>query len=94
MVREILDIRTEVVVTEPPVAAGIDRVLEQLQVAGATSYLSGTGARGYIDAEAEQKFRDAGIDLVWSNHHKTTGDSVVTVLMDYDDPMEIISLSE
>ena len=66
VVREILDIRTEIVVTEPPVAAGIDRVLEQLQVAGATSYLSGTGARGYIDAEAEQKFRDLGIDLVWS----------------------------
>ena len=70
VVREILDIRTEIVVTEPPVAAGIDRVLEQLQVAGATSYLSGTGARGYIDAEAEQKFRDLGIDLVWSNHHR------------------------
>ena len=48
VVREILDIRTEIVVTEPPVAAGIDRVLEQLQIAGATSYLSGTGAADYI----------------------------------------------
>ena len=94
VVRDLLDIRTEIVVTEPPTEAGLDRVLEQLRLAGATSYLSGTGARGYIDEEAERKFRDLGIDLVWSHHHKTTGDSVVTLLMDYDDPMEIISLAE
>jgi WbqC-like protein family len=94
VVRELLGIGTEILVTSPPTTAGIDRVLEQLQLAGATTYLSGTGARGYIDAEAEQRFRDLGIALEWSHHHKTTGDSVVTVLMDYDDPMEIISLAE
>jgi hypothetical protein len=92
-VRDMLGITTEVVVTDPPVLAGVDRVIEQCQLAGATSYLSGTGARAYIDVEAEQRFRDRGIELVWSDHVKTTGDSVVTLFMDYDDPLEIISLS-
>jgi hypothetical protein len=93
VVRDLLDIRTEVVVPPPPTATGVDRVIEQCETAGATSYLSGAGARGYIDAAAEQRFRDRGIELVWSDHRKTTGDSVVTLLMDYDDPMEVIALA-
>lgn len=90
VVRDVLGITTEMVVSEPPTAAGLDRVLEVLQAVGATSYLSGTGARDYIRDEGEQRFADLGIDLVWSDHAKTTGDSIVTVLMDYDDPMDII----
>lgn len=90
MMQQVLGIDTELVITEPPTSAGLDRVFEQLQVAGATSYLSGTGARGYIDAAGEQRFADAGIELRWSDHVRTTGDSIVTVLMDHDDPMEII----
>lgn len=88
--RDYLGITTEVVVTDPPRHAGVDRVLEQVEMVGGTSYLSGTGARGYIDAAAEQRFRDRGIDLVWSDHHKTTGDSVVTAILDHDDPMAVI----
>lgn len=91
-IRDLLGIKTKILVTEPPSTTGIDRVLEQLQLAGATTYLSGTGARGYIDEAAVQKFDDLGIILEWSHHHKTTGDSIVTVLMDYDDPIEIISM--
>jgi hypothetical protein len=91
--RDLLGITTEVVVTEPPKRAGVDRVIEQCEMAGATSYLSGTGARGYIDAAAEERFREHGIELAWSDHQKTSGDSFVTLLMDYDDPMEIIALS-
>ncbi len=89
-VRSVLGIETEVVVSPIPENVGLDRVLEVLKKVGATSYLSGTGARDYIRDDGEQKFRDLGIDLVWSDHEKTTGDSIVTVLMDYDDPMEIV----
>lgn len=92
IVRDLLGITTELVVSAPPQEAGLDRVLEVLQDVGATSYLSGTGARDYIRDEGEAKFRALGIDLVWSDHAKTTGDSVVTLFMDYDDPMEIIHL--
>lgn len=87
---DLLGITTELVVSEPPVATGMDRVLEVLQNVGATSYLSGTGARDYIRDDGERRFAELGIDLVWSDHEKTTGDSIVTVLMDFDDPMEII----
>ena len=89
--RDYLGITTEVVVTEPPKAKAADRVLEQLQMVGATSYLSGTGAKDYLGEEAQAKFREAGIGLEFSDHHKTTGDSIVTVIMDHDDPMEIVS---
>lgn len=89
-VREMLGITTELVVPAPPREKGVDRVLEVLQAVGATSYLSGTGARGYIREDGVRRFAELGIELVWSDHEKTTGDSVVTLLMDDDDPMEVI----
>lgn len=89
--RDYLGITTEVVVTDPPQARAADRVLEQLQMVGATSYLSGTGAKDYLGEEAQAKFRELGIGLEFSDHHKTTGDSIVTVLMDFDDPLEIVA---
>lgn len=90
VIRDLLGITTELVVTDAPEQAGLDRVLEVLQEVGATSYLSGTGARDYIRDDGQAKFDALGIDLVWSDHEKTTGDSVVTLLMDHDDPMEVI----
>lgn len=36
------------------------------------------------------EFRSAGIDVIWSTHRPVTGDSIVTVLMDYDDPMAVV----
>ena len=89
--RDYLGITTEVVVTEPPREKAADRVLEQLQMVGATSYLSGTGAKDYLGVEAQTKCAELGIGLEFSDHLKTTGDSIVTVLMDFDDPMEIIT---
>lgn len=89
-VQGMLGLETELVVTEPPREAGLLRVLEQLEAVGATSYLSGTGARGYIDADGERLFAERGIELVWSDHEPTTGDSVVSVLLDHDDPMAVV----
>jgi len=90
-VRDMLGITTRLIVPDPPEHAGLERVLEVLQAVGATSYLSGTGARDYIKDEGQRRFDDLGIELVWSDHLKTTGDSIVTVFMDYDDPMEVIA---
>lgn len=89
--RDYLGITTQVVLSPRPNEAGLDRVLEVLRAEGATSYLSGTGARDYIRDDGEQRFRELGIDLVWSDHEKTTGDSIVSVLMDHDDPLQVIS---
>lgn len=90
-VRDMLGITTRLIVPDPPEHAGLERVLEVLQAVGATSYLSGTGARDYIKDEGQRRFDDLGIELVWSDHLKTTGDSIVTVFMDYDDPMEVVA---
>lgn len=89
-VQRMLGIDTELVVTDPPREAGLERVLEVLQEVGATSYLSGTGARDYIRDEGERRFAELGIELRWSDHEKTTGDSIVTVLVDHDDPLEVV----
>ena len=35
-------------------------------------------------------FDEVGIKVEWSRHAPVTGDSVVTLLMDYEEPMEII----
>jgi hypothetical protein len=53
-------------------------------------YLSGTGAKKYMSDTS--MFDEAGIRVRWSEHRATTGDSVVTLLMDYQDPMELIML--
>ena len=42
-----------------------DRLISICREVGATSYLSGPAARSYID---EEKFEDAGIDLVWKDY--------------------------
>jgi hypothetical protein len=91
-IKDLLHIHTPVMITRPPTTSGVDRVIEQLQLVGATTYLSGIGARDYINQDAERRFHNLGINLAWSDHRKTTGDSIVTVLMDYDDPMEVIAL--
>ena len=87
VVREMLGITTPLVVTEPPKATGVDRVIEQVVMVGGTSYVAGHGGRAYMGDDAEQRFADAGIELIWSDHQPSTGDSIVTVLMDDDDPM-------
>jgi hypothetical protein len=54
------------------------------------TYLSGTGAKAYMGDTPI--FDEAGIKLAWSRHKAITHDSVVSLLVDYDDPMEIIMM--
>ncbi len=42
-----------------------DRVIELLQKAGATQYVSGPAARAYI---SDERFRNAGIDVIWKDY--------------------------
>ncbi len=93
-IRDWLGITTPLMISPVPTEKGAERVLEVLQAVGATEYLSGTGARDYLEEAAMAHFRELNIGLVWSEHHKTTGDSIVTVLMDYDEPMDVVLASE
>jgi len=55
---------------------------------GVTAYLSGPGARAYMGDCAE--FTAAGLDVMWSNHAPVTGDSILNVIFDYKDPLDIV----
>lgn len=52
-------------------------------------YLSGNGARTYM---SDEDFAAFGVPLQWSRHKPITGDSVLTLLFDYADPLDIIML--
>lgn len=90
VVADMLAITTPIVVTPPPELAGIERLIEQCSMVGATEYLSGTGGTAYMGEDATQRFAQAGVTLTWSAHQMTTGDSIVTVLMDHDNPMDVV----
>ncbi len=88
LVRDLLGITTELVTTAPPRERSVDRLIEQVTAAGGTEYLTGAGAASYFGDDAEERFAQAGIKLSWSTHQAVTGDSVVSILMDHDDPMD------
>ena len=90
VVREMLAIDTPLVFTDPPTLQGVDRLIEQTLAAGGTTYLSGAGGSAYMGPDAVGRFAAAGISLEWSEHEHVTGDSIVTVLLDHDDPDDVI----
>lgn len=90
VVRDMLGITTPLLITDPPRLAATDRLIEQVTMVGGTAYLAGPGGRAYMGEDPETRFREAGIDLLWSDHKHTTGDSIVTVLMDDEDPMATV----
>jgi hypothetical protein len=90
VVRDMLGVTTPLVVTDPPHLAGTERLVEQVKMVGGTSYLAGQGGRAYMGEQPEARFTEDGLDLLWSDHQHSSGDSVVTLLMDADDPMEIV----
>ncbi len=87
-VRELLGITTPIAIGLPPEGRGSVGLVSVLRRYNAETYLAGTGGRAYMgDCE---EFREAGIEVQWSNHNPVTGDSIVSVLMDYDDPLSVV----
>lgn len=91
VLRDVLEINTPIAFTDPPTENGVARLIEQVKAVGGTGYLSGAGATAYMGDEATATFADAGIELKWSQHQMTSGDSILTVLMDDDRPVEVIA---
>ncbi|MDR7252139.1 hypothetical protein J2X46_001115 [Nocardioides sp. BE266] len=89
-VRDMLGIETPLVVTDPPTHAATERLIEQVQMVGGSAYLAGQGGKAYMGDDPEARFAEEGLELLWSDHQHSTGDSIVSVLMDEDDPMEIV----
>lgn len=90
VVRDILGIKTPLVVTDPPNNAATERLIEQVQMVGGTAYLAGQGGKSYMGDDPEGRFVEEGIELFWSGHQHKTGDSIVSIIMDEEDPMEIV----
>lgn len=90
LVRGMLGIETRLVVTDPPEQAATERLIEQVRMVGGTAYLAGQGGKAYMGDDPEARFAEEGLELLWSDHQHTTGDSIVSVLMDEDDPMEVV----
>lgn len=87
-IRDLLDIKTPTSIAGRPMGGGADGLTSTMKQYNATTYLSGNGGRAYRDDSEE--LSDAGIEIVWSRHRLVTGDSILSVLMDYDDPMGIV----
>lgn len=92
-VRDLLGISTPLVITDPPTKSSVERLIEQVRAVGGTSYLAGAGGAAYMGEDATERFAEAGIRLEWSDHHAVTGDSILTILMDLDDPMDVVMTS-
>lgn len=90
IVKDMLGIATPLVVTDPPEEAGTDRLIEQVRMVGGTSYLAGPGGRAYMGEDAEARFARSGLELLWSQHQVTTGDSIVNLLVDEAEPMDLV----
>nr|WP_256435449.1 WbqC family protein [Aeromicrobium sp. CFBP 8757] len=91
LVRDLLGIETPLTFSRPAGenergSAGIISVIRAFD--GPMEYLSGTGARTYMGDCAE--FVEAGIPVVWSRHRPVTGDSILTVLFDHEDPLSVV----
>jgi hypothetical protein len=91
-VRELLGITTPLSVSSPLTERGSAGLVSMLSNYQTTTYLSGTGGRAYMGDCRD--FSDAGIDVVFSRHRPVTGDSILSVLMDYEDPMQVVLAEE
>lgn len=92
-VRDMLGITTPIAVGSPLNGAKTESVVHAMQAYGSdVHHLSGPGARTYMNENGE--FDDAGISLEFTRHTPVTGDSIVSVLMDYADPLEIVMRGE
>ena len=92
-VRDMLGISTPIAIGSPLKGVKSEAVVHGLQQYGpGVHHLSGPGARVYMDENGE--FTDAGITFEFTRHAPVTGDSIVSVLMDYQDPLEIVMREE
>ena len=74
--------------TSPPTLPKAEGIVEimQKEYPEYSVYLSGRGGQSYTTTE----FSDAGLEVIYSNHEAKYSDSVLTVLMEEDDPLSVI----
>jgi hypothetical protein len=91
LVRDLLGISTPITFSRPaaPGLRGSAGIISTIQAfAGPMEYLSGAGGRAYMGDCRE--FTEAGIPVLWSRHEALTGDSVLSVIFDHEDPLRVV----
>ncbi|MET0447763.1 MAG: WbqC family protein [Aeromicrobium sp.] len=91
-IRELLDIRTPVSIGRAPTRGGGDGLASVMAEYKATTYLSEPAGRAYVGGD--ESYEQDGLTIAWSAHRPTTGDSILSVLMDHDDPMAVVLAEE
>lgn len=87
-VRRILGMNTPFAIgVEPEGTTVTARLANVCGQYGATTYLSGRGAREYLDLEAWQY---VATSLRWSLHDPVSEDSILTLLFDYERPLQMV----
>lgn len=88
-IRDVIGITTPIALGLEAIGGKAEGTLSLMRAyPNATTYLSGNGAKKYMADTTI--FDEAGIKVQWATHAPVTTDSIVTVLMDYNDPHEII----
>lgn len=82
-----LGIDTQIATARPLTRPKDEGILELCEFYGADEYLSGTGARAYLDPE---RFERAGVKLHWSTHRPITQNSMIEVMAMTSEPMEVV----
>jgi hypothetical protein len=90
LIRDLLGITTPLGIGVRHFERGSLGIIETIQAYATTdvTYISGAGGKAYMGDC--QEFTDAGIAVEYSRHKAITGDSILTVLMDYDEPMTVV----
>jgi hypothetical protein len=88
-IRDVLGITTPIALGLEAIGGKAEGTLSLMRAyPHATTYLSGNGAKKYM--EDTSIFDEAGIKVKWATHEAVTHDSIVTILMDYNNPLEIV----
>jgi hypothetical protein len=86
--RDLLQITTPLAIASKPSGRRSEGIVEGLSNFMNPTYISGVGGRAYMGGC--EKFEDAGIPVIWSRHRPVSPESVITILMDYEDPLGVI----
>jgi hypothetical protein len=78
-IASILSIDTEIVLDYPTTLKGTSRLVDLCKHYGATTYLSGLGAKKYLDLD---KFKNNDISVVWQDESKMDKRCVLEIIQD------------
>jgi hypothetical protein len=88
-IRDILGIDTPISIAKPTIGGRSEGLITVLKRYPLTHYLSGVGAKVYME-DSMDLFADAGIEVIFSSHKHKSGDSILTAIFDEEDPMSAV----